>query len=178
MRTWPAFALTCLAACGTPAAPATPATPAAPAAADPAAAPAAVADAPDDPAPSAALLAAPPWRFRYAAAGRTETWTLRWAGGDALLDVETDAGTARYQGTAADGEALAIAVTAGTAAIALRCERVQRAYGAACNDAAAPPLEVLDCYHPDYQAPMPFAPAPGVEYVDDAGCTGYRLIAP
>lgn len=134
--------------------------------------------APPDPGPSAAVMAAPAWVFRYRASGRDETWTLRHAGGEAMIDVETPAGTTRYLGTATDGETLVLALSARTAKIALDCKRAQRAMGTACNDAAAPPVDLLDCYHPDFAAPMPFAAAPGVEYVDDATCTGYRLVAP
>jgi hypothetical protein len=35
-------------------------------------------------------------------------------------------------------------------------------------------VEVLSCYHADFKAPMPFGPAPGIEYVVDATCNGYR----
>ncbi|MBL0219923.1 MAG: hypothetical protein IPQ07_39415 [Myxococcales bacterium] len=38
-------------------------------------------------------------------------------------------------------------------------------------------IDVLDCYHPDFKTPL-FAPSPGVEYVSDERCTGYRLISP
>jgi len=74
------------------------------------------------------------------------------------------------------GATLAIDVTTGTARMTLDCKKAQRKLGAACNDKAAKQVDVLDCYHPDFKTPMPFAPAPGVEYVSDATCTGYRLL--
>jgi hypothetical protein len=136
--------------------------------------------APPDAAPdagvSAALAAAPAWVFRYATAQRTETWTLRMDAGQALLVVESAHGTLRYTGTVTD--ALALDVSTGTAKLALSCKRAKRALSAKCNDTKAKPIDVLDCYHPDFKEPMPFGPAPGIEYAVDASCNGYRLIAP
>lgn len=161
-----------LAGCSSAAPP--PAQPTAPPVAIDAAAP----DAPPDAGVPQAVLDAPAWVFRYATAQRTETWTLRFADGVALLDVAGAQGVVRYQGTATDGASIAIAVATSTAKLALDCKRVKRALGIKCNDAKAPKRDVLDCYHPDYKEPMPFGPAPGVEYVVDASCTGYRVIAP
>lgn len=128
---------------------------------------------PDAPDPAAS---AAPWVFRYHSKDRTETWTLRHADGRAQLVVESATGTQRYAGTATEGATLAIDVTTGTARMTLDCKKAQRKLGAACNDRAGKPIDVLDCYHPDFKTPMPFAPAPGVEYVSDATCTGYRLL--
>jgi hypothetical protein len=129
---------------------------------------------PDAPDPSAS---AAPWIFRYHATDRTETWTLRYAGGRAQLAVESATGTRRYAGTATEGATVAIDVTSGSARMTLDCKKAQRKLGAKCNDPAGKQVDVLDCYHPDFKTPMPFAPAPGVEFVSDATCTGYRLIA-
>ena len=139
---------------------------------------AAIDAAPPDAGASAAVAAAPAWVFRYHTADRSEIWTLRYAGGEAELVVETAAGTQRYLGTAADAASLAIDVTTGTARMTLDCKHERRALGAKCNDAAAPALDVLACYHPDFSTAMPFGAAPGVEYVIDASCNGYRLVAP
>ncbi len=123
-----------------------------------------------------AVLNAPPWIFRYTTADRNETWTLRHADGQALLVVESARGVLRYTGTAREGASLAIDVATSTAKLSLDCKPQQRALGSKCNDTKAPKRDVLDCYVPDFQQPMPFAPAPGVEYVVSASCTGYRLI--
>lgn len=125
-----------------------------------------------------AVLDAPAWVFRYSTADRNETWTLRYAGGAALLVVDSARGRTRYTGTATEGATLALALSTGTATLALDCKPAKRSLSATCNDAKAPPLDVLDCYHPDFTAPMPFGVSPGVEYVVDATCNGYRLAAP
>lgn len=155
-----------LAACGSsspsPAAPPAPVAPAIDAAID---------AAPDAGVPQA-VLDAPAWIFRYSTADRNETWTLRHADGQALLVVETARGAQRYLGTMTNG---ALAVSTGTAKLALDCKPNKRALSAKCNDTKAPKVDVLDCYHPDFQEPMPFGAAPGVEYVVAADCTGYRL---
>lgn len=148
----------------------------APAPAPPVASDAAPPDATPDAGVSAALAAAPAWVFRYATAQRTETWTLRMDEGQALVVVESAHGTLRYTGTVTD--ALALDVSTGTAKLALSCKRAKRALSAKCNDTKAKPIDVLDCYHPDFKEPMPFGPAPGIEYAVDASCNGYRLIAP
>lgn len=137
---------------------------------------AAAPDATPDAGVSAALAGAPAWVFRYATAQRTETWTLRMDAGQALLLVESARGTLRYTGSVSD--ALALDVTTGTAKLALSCKHAKRALSAKCNDTKAKPIDVLDCYHPDFKEPMPFGPAPGIEYAVDATCNGYRLIAP
>jgi hypothetical protein len=124
-----------------------------------------------------AVLDAPAWVFHFQTAQRDETWTLRYAAGAALLVVDTAQGTTRYTGTATEGASLALALSTGTATLTLDCKPAKRAIGA-CSDLDAPPVDVLECYHPDFVAPMPFGVAPGVEYVVVPGCTGYRLAAP
>jgi hypothetical protein len=140
------------------------------------------ADAAVDAAPDAgvpeAVMAAPAWVFRYTTAQRAETWTFRHAGGSALLVVETAQGATRYTGTATEGASLVLAVSTATAKLALDCKHARRAIGAKCNDTKAKPIELLDCFHPDFAQPMPFGAAPGVEYAVVDGCTGYRLAAP
>lgn len=132
------------------------------------------------PAPDAgvpqAVLDASPWVFRYSTKDRAETWTLRYTGGNALLVVETAQGSQRYMGTATEGDSLKLDVSTGTAKMALDCKHAKRSLSAKCNDSKAKPIEVLDCYHPDFKTPMPFGPAPGVEYAVDASCNGYRLV--
>ena len=118
--------------------------------------------------------AAAPYTFRYHTVQRTETWTLKFANGAALLVVDGTTGTTRYQGTMS--EELALDAASPNARMRLQCKRAQRKLSDRCNDAKAKPLEVLDCYHPDFATPMPFAQGHGVEYVVDATCTGYRLI--
>jgi hypothetical protein len=140
------------------------------------------ADAAIDAAPDAglpeAVTNAPAWIFRYSTPDRTETWTLQFAEGVALVVVATSRGETRYVGTATEGKTLALAVATSTAKLALDCKRTKRPLSTKCNDRKAKPIEVLDCYHPDFKEPMPFGAAPGVEYLTSAGCTGYRLIAP
>lgn len=121
---------------------------------------------------------APAWIFRYHTAQRTETWTLRYHESIALVTVETAQGVVRYTGSAADGASLALNVATATAKLTLDCKRKKRALSAKCNDTKAKPVDVLDCYHPDFKEPMPFGREPGVEYVEASGCKGYRLIAP
>lgn len=134
-----------------------------------------VVDAPAaDAGPSAELAAAPAWVFRYNAPGRVETWTLRHLGETAMVVVE-GARTTRYLGTATDGAELKIAVAEGPNHLTLTCKRAQKAIGTKCN-AKAKQLGVLDCYHPDFEAPMTFGPAPGVEFVQSDACAGYRLL--
>lgn len=133
---------------------------------------AAAPDAPD------VAASAPAWIFRYSTPARTETWALRHAEGTALLVVESGQGVVRYRGTAVEGASLAVNVATSTAKLALDCKPAKRRLGAKCNDTKAPPIAVLDCYHPDFDAPMPFGREPGVEYVADDRCKGYRLITP
>jgi hypothetical protein len=120
------------------------------------------------------LANAPAWIFRYATKERSETWTLRHHNGSALVVVEGKT-TTRYHGTATDGASLAIAVVAGASKLSLDCKKGKRGVGTACNDARAKPIDILDCYHPDFGSPMTFGAAPGIEYTDS--CNGYRLIA-
>ena len=125
-----------------------------------------------------AVTQAPAWIFRYHTAQRTETWTLRYAAGQALVIVDGAQGAIRYTGTATDGDSLALTVSTSTAKLALDCKRVKKPLSAKCNDIKAKPIDVLDCYHPDFKSPMSFGAAPGIEYVVDATCNGFRLIAP
>jgi hypothetical protein len=151
-----------------------------PAAQAPPVAPAAPADASIDAAPDAGLPAdvtsASPWIFRYNAPGRLETWTLRYHGGVAAMDVESATGTIHYTGTATETTSLALVLTAGSARLSLDCKHEQRAVGATCGDKKPPKQDVLACYHPDFNEPMPFGPAPGVEYLSSAACTGYHRL--
>jgi hypothetical protein len=84
----------------------------------------------------------------------------------------------RYLGTATEGVALVVDVTTGSARMSLSCKHAKRRLSVTCNDRKAPELDALDCFHPDFKEPMPFGPAPGIEYVVDDHCTGYRRIAP
>lgn len=123
------------------------------------------------------MVNAPPWVFRYHTADRLETWTLQHAGGTALLVVETAQGERRYVGTATEGSGtLVLDVSTANAKMALDCKREKLAVSAKCNDRKAKPIEVLNCYHADFKTPMPFGPAPGIEYVVDDTCNGYRLV--
>ena len=139
---------------------------------------AAVADA--APAPDAGVPAdvasAQAWIFRYNAPGRLETWTLRYHGEHAAIDVESQTGTIHYVGAATDAASLTLTLAAGSARLSLECKHEQLAVGATCGDKRAPKLDVLACYHPDFAAPMPFGLAPGVEYVTSDACTGYRRL--
>jgi hypothetical protein len=95
-----------------------------------------------------------------------------------VLVVDTGGRQMLYLGGAADGPTLKINVASGTAKMSLDCKHAKRSLSAKCNDSKAKPIEVLDCYHKDFKTPMPFGPAPGVEYVVDASCNGYRLVPP
>lgn len=125
-----------------------------------------------------AVTTAPAWIFGYRTAERVETWTLRFAEGKALLEVQSKTGTLRYTGSATETATLALEVSTGTAKLKLDCKKAKRRLSTKCNDTKAKPIDVLDCYHPDFKEPMPFGPAPGVEYVVDDRCTGYRVVAP
>lgn len=133
---------------------------------------------PAPPAPDAAVPppSAPEWVFRYSTKDRNETWSLRYKDGNAVLVVETGGRQMLYLGGAADGDTLKLEVASGTAKMKLECKHTKRPLSAKCNDSKAKPIEVLDCYHKDFKTPMPFGPAPGVEYVVDASCNGYRLV--
>lgn len=153
------------------------------------------APAPAPPTPPAELLTAPAWIFRYAppadardarrrgagpghhswdAPPRVATWTLRHRDGRALVEVESGQGTARYLGTATEGASLAIDVASPTATMKLDCRPASRPIGATCDARRPAALDVLDCYHPDFAAPMTFARAPGVVF--DAACNAYRRL--
>jgi hypothetical protein len=119
----------------------------------------------------------PAWIFRYNAPGRLETWTLRYHGDIAAMDVVTATGTTHYVGTAADGASLVLTIAAGPARLALDCKRDKLAVGRMCGEAKPEKLDVLDCFHPDFKEPMPFGPAPGIEYTASDRCRGYRRIA-
>lgn len=119
---------------------------------------------------------APAWVFRYNAPGRLETWTLRYHGDTALVTVEAARGTTRYLGSVDEGASLSLSLAAGPNKLALECKRAQQPIGKKCGDTKAKKLDVLDCYHPDFKAPMTFGPAPGIEFVTSADCNGYRLL--
>ncbi len=125
-----------------------------------------------------AVTKASPWIFGYRTADRSETWTLRLAEGAALLEVQSKTGTLRYTGTATVSATFALDVSTGTAKMKLECKKAKRRLSTKCNDTKAKPVDVLDCYHPDFKEPMPFGPVPGVEYVGDDRCTGYRVVTP
>ena len=140
------------------------------------AADAAIADAP---APDAGVpedvLNAPAYIFRYNAPGRLETWTLRYSRPNALVTVERASGTTRYIGTI---NLLTLTLAAGPNQLTLKCRPTEIPAGAKCGDKQPTGLVGLDCFHPDFKAPMAFAPAPGVEYVVTDACSGYVRIAP
>jgi|HubBroStandDraft_6_1064221.scaffolds.fasta_scaffold06125_4 hypothetical protein len=131
------------------------------------------APAPPDASVPADVASAPAWIFRYNAPGRLETWTLRYHGDRAAVDVESKTGVIHYVGAASDAASLTLTLAAGSARLSLDCKHEQLAVGATCGDKKAPKLDVLACYHPDFAAPMPFGLAPGVEYVTSDACTGY-----
>src|SRR5215470_8884844 len=163
----------CLAACGSSPSPA-PAKPAAPpptpfAAVD-------AAPAPDAPSVPDEVANAPAWIFRFNAPGRLETWTLRYHGTAAMLIVEAATGTTRYLGSVTEGGSMALALSAGSARMALDCKREKLAVGAKCGDKKPKKIDVLNCYHPDFKSPMSFGPAPGVEFVSTDKCIGYRML--
>lgn len=134
-------------------------------------------DAPPDAGAPAAVASAPSWVFRYNTPERAETWTLQFAGGDAQLVVDDGKRPLRYLGSATEGVTISVAVATHAAKLSLDCKRTKRPLSTRCNDRKAKPIEVLDCFHPDFKEPMPFAVAPGVEYVTSKDCTGYRLIS-
>ena len=128
-----------------------------------------------DAAPAPPVVEAPVWVFRYSTKDRKETWSLRYKDDNAVLVVETGGRQMMYLGGAADGDTLKLEVASGTAKMKLDCKHTKRPLSAKCNDSKAKPIEVLDCYHKDFKTPMPFGLAPGVEYVVDGSCNGYRL---
>jgi len=133
--------------------------------------------APDAGAPEA-VTTAPSWVFRYNPPEGTGTWRLQFADGARQLVVDNGKRPLRYLGTATEGATIAISVATQAAKMSLDCKRTKRALSTTCNDRKAKPIDVLDCYHPDFKEPMPFAVSPGVEYVTSKDCTGYRVIAP
>jgi hypothetical protein len=147
----------------------------------PAAPPVVAADAAiaDAPAPDAGVpddvLNAPARIFRYNAPGRVETWTLRYSRPNALITVERATATTRYIGTI---ELLTLTLAAGPDQLTLKCRPGEIQVGAKCGDKHPTPLTVLNCFHPDFKAPMSFGDAPGVEYVVTDACSGYVRIAP
>ena len=135
--------------------------------------------APDAPsATDGALASAPQFVFRYNAPPRVETWTLRIAGDRASVVVKA-ANEMTYVGTFVDGK---LAVATSTAKLALDCKRdklanvgepaaVQKRGRKGCAFAKTSSVDVWQCKHPDFDAPMPFAAAPGVEYfIADGEC--------
>jgi hypothetical protein len=173
------LALCALAACSSAPPPAQPVTPEAPA--DAAIAPVEVDARPD------IRISAPAYAFRFASAARTETWTLWFASGVAVLNVQPQNGAlTQYQGSATEGDSVVIEVESATAKMKLDCKRAKREVEPACDAAAAKPkkkpakvsLDALDCFHADFKDPMPFGPLPGIEYVADGACAGYHAIAP
>ena len=118
-------------------------------------------------------------------------------------DAWKPASTTLYLGSATDdGKTLTLTLAAATDKLALACKREKLAIAAATavrkphkkgkyKECGGDPgrwvpdktksIEVLQCKHPDFDAPMPFAPAPGVEYLlvnDDCLMQGggYRAI--
>jgi hypothetical protein len=128
------------------------------------------ADVPDE------VASAPAWIFRFNGPGRLETWTLRTRGAAALVVVQAAQRTTRYTGAAADGASLVLTLASGPNKLSLDCKRDKLAVSATCGDRNARPIDVLNCYHPDFQAPMSFGPAPGIEYMVSDACSGYRLL--
>jgi hypothetical protein len=145
-------------------------------------------DAPSDAGPSPEVAAAPEWVFRFNAGARFETWRLRFADSGAALVIERkDQPTLSHLGTAS-GTKFKFA----EARLELDCKRDKLdVVGAkavrACQGkqpgrwapATTTKLDVLSCKLAGFDVPMPFAAAPGVEYVqinDDCG-GGYRAIA-
>lgn len=176
------LALFALAACSSPA----PAPPAQPVTPPEAPADAAVALVEIDARPDLSTTA-PAYVFRFASAARTETWTLWFASGVAMMNVQPATGAlTQYHGTATEGASVVIEVTSPTAKMQLECKRAKREVEPACERAAPKPkkkpakvrVDALDCFHADFKEPMPFGSLPGIEYVADGACAGYRLIAP
>ena len=116
--------------------------------------------------------------FRFNGPGRLETWTLRHVGARAQIVVERNPGkTSRYTGIATDdGKTLTLALDDAGDKLSLVCKREKlavvpaSAQPKACKWPKAASIEVLQCKHPDFAAPMPFLAAPGVEYVLPEGC--------
>lgn len=127
---------------------------------------------------------ATPYVFRFASATRNETWTMWFGSGVAVLDVQPDGGAiTQYQGSATEGATLVIDVAGPTAKLVLDCKRTKRDVDPPCSGKPAKgrpkkiSIEALDCFVPNFKEPMPFGPAPGIEFVADGACAGYRVRA-
>lgn len=135
-------------------------------------------DAPADAFVDTELEAAAAQVFRFNGSGRLETWTMRQVSGRAQIVVERDPGkTSHYAGSATDdGKAITLALDDHGDKLSLVCQREKlavvpaSAQPKACKWPKALSIEVLQCKHPDFAAPMPFLAAPGVEYVLPEGC--------
>ncbi len=130
-------------------------------------------------------LTAPAHAFRFTSAMRTETWTLWFESGVAMLNVQPASGAlTTYRGTATESASVVIEVASPTAKLKLDCKRATRELEPACDAAAAKSkkkpakvrVDALDCFHADFKEPMPFGPLPGIEYVADGACAGYRVM--
>lgn len=130
-------------------------------------------DAGVDAAPDAGIYGEP-WTFHFKSAQREELWTLRWTDDRAQIVVVGTTGTQRYWGTYKDG---AVEVSTGTAKLALTCKPAQRPLSKKCNDAKAPKVDILECAVQGFEQPMPFGKDGGVEYVEEKGCKGFRLVS-
>ena len=131
-------------------------------------------DAPPDAFVDTELEAAAAQVFRYSGPGRLETWTLRQVADRAQIVVERNPGkTSHYIGSATDGT---LTLDDHGDKLSLVCKREKlavmpaSAQPKACKWPKATSIEVLQCKHPDFPAPMPFLAAPGVEYVIPEGC--------
>jgi hypothetical protein len=151
--------------------------------------------APDAPsATDGELAAAPAHVFRYNAPPRVETWTLRIAGDRASIVVAGEREVVYVGRAAASGDTTNIDVATSTAKLGLACKRAKLANVGAANAERKPgkpgkpcafvpatttTLDVWECKHLDFEAPMPFAAAPGVEYVVTDACKdgAYRRVA-
>jgi hypothetical protein len=129
-------------------------------------------------------VTATPYVFRFSSAARKETWTMWFATGVAVLNVQPDGGAiTQYQGSATEGATLLVDVTGPTAKLVLDCKRTKRDLLPTCDPAAKPPkgkppaisIDALDCFVPNFKEPMPFGPSPGIEYIADGPCAGYRV---
>ena len=133
-------------------------------------------------------LEAPAYVFRFTSAARTETWSLWFAHGAAVLDVQPVGGAiTQYRGSATEAATLLVEVAGPTAKMKLDCKRTKRELAAPCDPAAKPPkakakapatttIDALDCFVEGFKEPMPFGPTPGIEYVADGVCAGYRSL--
>lgn len=138
--------------------------------------------------PPTVTLETKPWIFRFASAARTETWTLWFASGVAVLNVQpANSALTQYQGTATDGALIVIEVASATAKLKLDCKRAKREVDQACEPPPPPTskrprlqveIDALDCYVAGFKEPMPFGHERGIEYSVDGTCPGYHLLAP